>query len=62
MMSKAVGSRSHEQCRSHHNKMVRSYKSVRGVIEHFQGSKLESPKKDEQEEFPIEEVNESEVP
>ena len=54
MMSKAVGSRSHEQCRSHHNKMVRSYKSVRGVIEHFQGNKLESPKKDEEGECPIE--------
>ena len=35
MMSKAIGSRSHEQCRSHHQKMMRSYKGIDAIIRHF---------------------------
>ena len=36
MMSKAIGTRSHEQCRSHHQKMMKHYKNIEKIIEHFE--------------------------
>jgi hypothetical protein len=35
IMSKFLGSRSHEQCRSHHQKMIKNYRSIDGIINHF---------------------------
>ena len=35
MMSKAIGSRSHEQCRSHHQKMIKHYKTIDAIIDHL---------------------------
>ena len=35
IMSKHIGTRSHEQCRSHHQKMVKHYKNIDGIIEHL---------------------------
>ena len=35
IMSKHIGSRSHEQCRSHHQKMIKHYKNINGIIEHL---------------------------
>jgi hypothetical protein len=34
-MSKHVATRSHEQCRSHHQKMIKNYKSVDAIIQHL---------------------------
>lgn len=36
IMSKYLGTRSHEQCRSHHQKMIKNYRSIDGIISHFQ--------------------------
>lgn len=47
MMSKAIGSRSHEQCRSHHQKMIKHYKTLEGIISHLTKNEilpLEEPK------------------
>lgn len=35
MMSKAISSRSHEQCRSHHQKMIKHYRTIEGIIGHL---------------------------
>jgi len=35
IMSKFLGTRSHEQCRSHHQKMIKNYRSIEGIIQHF---------------------------
>jgi hypothetical protein len=37
IMSKFIGTRSHEQCRSHHQKMIKNYRSVEGIITHLSG-------------------------
>jgi hypothetical protein len=38
IMSKFLGTRSHEQCRSHHQKMIKNYRSIDGIIQHFRGN------------------------
>jgi hypothetical protein len=35
MMSKHVGTRSPIQCRSHHQKMMQTFKTPEGVVAHF---------------------------
>ena len=35
IMSKFIGTRSHEQCRSHHQKMIKNYRSIDGIFQHF---------------------------
>lgn len=37
-MSKHIGTRSHEQCRSHHQKMIKNYKTIEGILNHLQGN------------------------
>ena len=41
MMSKAIGTRSHEQCRSHHQKMIKHYKNLDGIIDHLEKNETE---------------------
>jgi hypothetical protein len=41
IMSKEVATRSHEQCRSHHQKMLKHYKTVEAIIEHIQSEAKE---------------------
>lgn len=35
VMSKCIRSKNSTQCRSHHQKMLLSYKSIKGIIENF---------------------------
>ena len=61
MMSKAIGSRSYEQCRSHHQKMIKYYKDIDGIIQYL-SKEDKSVKVDECEDHgPIKEVNIREV-
>lgn len=42
MMSKAIITRSHEQCRSHHQKMMKHYSTIDGILEHLTRAPAES--------------------
>lgn len=42
IMSKEVSTRSHEQCRSHHQKMMKHYRSVDGILDHLRKEMTES--------------------
>jgi hypothetical protein len=55
MMSKAIGTRSHEQCRSHHQKMMKHYQTIDGILDHFQQtpSQAHSSTEDAPEEIEI---------
>jgi phosphatidylserine/phosphatidylglycerophosphate/cardiolipin synthase-like enzyme len=37
LMSQAVGTRSPDQCRSHHQKMMQYHKDITNIVVHIQG-------------------------
>ena len=37
LISKGVPKRNSEQCRSHHQKMLKKFKSIENIIAHFRG-------------------------
>jgi hypothetical protein len=62
IMSKYVGTRSHEQCRSHHQKMIKNYGSIETIIQRFQKEKqIHEPSQEEASTVDLKNIEEKDV-